>query len=89
MEQGEKLHPGYSKMIDNGISVCWSKVPYLFGCAPEWSDEARKTHYPVLRQAEGRHYLVGDQMSYHSGWQEGAVYSAHSVIDMIHRRVHA
>jgi len=89
MEQGEKLHPGYSKMIDNGISVCWSKVPYLFGCAPEWSDEARKTHYPVLRQPEGRHYLVGDQMSYHSGWQEGAVYSAHSVIDMIHRRVHA
>ncbi|MEW6169060.1 MAG: FAD-dependent oxidoreductase [Pseudomonadota bacterium] len=89
LAQGEKLHPGYSKMMDCGVSVAWQKVPYLFGCAPDWSEEARKTHYPVLRQAEGRHYMVGDQMSYHSGWQEGAVYSAHTVIDLINRRVHA
>lgn len=89
LSQGEKVHPGYGKMMDCGISVAWDKVPYLFGCAPEWSEEARKKHYPVLREAEGRHYMVGDQMSYHSGWQEGAVYSAHAVIDKIHRRVHA
>lgn len=89
LAQGERLHPGYSKLMDCGLSVAWQNVPYLFGCAPEWTEEARAKHYPVLQRAEGRHYLVGDQMSYHSGWQEGAVCSAHAAIEDIHQRASA
>lgn len=87
--QGEKIHPGYGGMVEKGLSVAWSKVPYMFGCSAEWSDAARAQHYPTLVAAEGAHYMVGDQISFHGGWQEGAIRSAHRVIEDIARRVAA
>lgn len=87
--QGEKIHPGYGKMVEKGLSVAWHKVPYQLGCAPEWTEDARAQYFPVLREPEGRHYLVGDQMSYVTGWQEGAVRSAQVVVEHIHQRVAA
>lgn len=85
--EGEKIHPGYGGMVEKGISVAWNKVPYMFGCAPEWSPEARARHYPTLVAAEGAHYMVGDQISFHGGWQEGAIRSAHRAVEDIARRV--
>ena len=87
--EGEKIHPGYGGMVEKGLSVAWSKVPYMFGCSAEWSDAARAQHYPTLVAAEGAHYMVGDQISFHGGWQEGAIRSAHRVIEDIARRVAA
>jgi monoamine oxidase len=37
----------------------------------------------------GRHYLIGDQMSYHPGWQQGAMHSALHAISDIDKRVRA
>ena len=87
--EGEKIHPGYGGMVEKGMSVAWNKVPYMFGCAPEWAPEARQQHYPTLVAAEGAHYMVGDQISFHGGWQEGAIRSAHRAIDDIAKRVAA
>lgn len=87
--EGEKIHPGYGDFVEKGLSVAWNKVPYMFGCAPEWTPEARNKHYPTLVQAEGAHYMVGDQISFHGGWQEGAIRSAHRAIDDIAKRVAA
>jgi monoamine oxidase len=33
--------------------------------------------------------MMGDQISYHSGWQEGAFASAHRAMADMDRRVHA
>ena len=86
IEQGGRIHPGYANEVEKGISIAWEKVPHLLGCAPEWGNEARKEHYEVARAAEGRHYFVGDQVSFYGGWQEGAIRSAHHAIEDIHRR---
>jgi monoamine oxidase len=34
----------------------------------------------------GNHFLMGDQVSYHPGWQEGAMASAHYAIAEIDAR---
>lgn len=83
---GEKIHPGYGDMVEKGVSVAWNKVPYMFGCAFDWEEEDRETHFVRLQKPEQRHYFVGDQMSYMPGWQEGAIRSAHAVIEDIHKR---
>lgn len=85
--QGEKLHPGYGGLVEKGLSVAWNKVPYQMGCSPEWKSEDRETHFKVLQKPDRRHYLVGDQMSFVSGWQEGAARSAHAAIAHIQQRV--
>lgn len=89
IRQGEQIHPGYGELVEKGMSIAWHKVPYMLGCAPVWTEEGRAKHYPVLTQPEGRHYMIGDQISYLSGWQEAAVRSAHVVIEHIHGRVSA
>lgn len=85
--QGEKLHPGYGGLVEKGISIAWGKVPYQMGCSPEFTPEDRDKHFKTLQAPNRRHYLVGDQMSFVSGWQEGAVRSAHAAVEHIHQRV--
>jgi monoamine oxidase len=46
----------------------------------EWSDKDRETAYRLLNQPDGPIYLAGEHMSYVTGWQEGAILSAHEVI---------
>ncbi|MDB5967641.1 MAG: twin-arginine translocation pathway signal protein [Hydrocarboniphaga sp.] len=87
IQQAEKIHPGYGGMVEKGMSIAWAKIPYQMGCAPEWEDADRAVHFKRLQQPDRRHYLVGDQMSYVTGWQEGAVRSAHAVIEHIQQRV--
>jgi monoamine oxidase len=84
MKGAKKLHPNFDKdvPIDLGLSIAWKQVPYqLGGWADDWGcDDA---HYQRLLQPEGRFWVAGDQVSYISGWQEGAVRSAHHVISAI------
>lgn len=87
LAQGERLHPGFAGMVEKGMSIAWSKVPYQMGCAPNLPEESIAKWIAVLREPDRRHYLVGDQVSYVSGWQEGAVRSAQAAIEHIHRRV--
>ena len=51
-----------------------------------WTDEARRDHFATLQDPTGRHYMVGDQISYHPGWQEGAIQSAYHALRDIERR---
>ena len=89
IQQGEKLHPNYRRFIENGISVPWHRMNHMLGCSARWRPEDRRVHYPRLQQPVGRHYMVGDQISYHPGWQEGAIRSAHFALADINRRVQA
>jgi monoamine oxidase len=82
MAGAKKLHPDFAEHvpIDLGVSIAWKNVPYqLGGWAEDWKCD--DTHYERLLKPEGRFWVAGDQVSYLSGWQEGAVLSAHHVIE--------
>lgn len=81
MQGAKKVHRDFDKHvpIELGLSIAWQNVPYqLGGWADDWSCDRGIPQ--VLLNAEGRFWVVGDQVSYWSGWQEGAVRSAHHAI---------
>lgn len=81
MKGGKKVHPDFDKHvpIELGLSIAWQNVPWqLGGWADDWSCD--KTIPQTLLKPEGHFWVAGDQVSYLSGWQEGAVRSAHHVI---------
>ena len=80
---GERLHPGYADLVDRGVSVAWSKIPFTGGGWVDWGDAAWRAAYPVLRDGHGPVYFAGEHMSYLDSWQEGAVRSAHAVVERI------
>jgi monoamine oxidase len=84
MNGAKKLHPDFDKYVPKelGLSIAWKNVPYqLGGWADDWGCD--DTNHTRLLKPEGRFWVAGDQVSYLSGWQEGAVRSAHLVIDAI------
>jgi monoamine oxidase len=90
MTEAKKLHPDFAKHVklDLGVSIAWKQVPYqLGGWADDWSctkeDDSTGPIPEVLLKPDGRFWVAGDQVSYLSGWQEGAVLSAHHVLDAI------
>ena len=74
--QGERIHPGYRQHVEKGVSVAWHRMNHMLGCAARWTEELRQQYFARLQQPVGRHWLIGDQVSYHPGWQEGAIRSA-------------
>jgi monoamine oxidase len=89
IRNGEKVHKNYRKHVENGVSVAWHRMNYQMGCTAQWTEEARRAYFARLQAPVGRHYLMGDQISYHPGWQEGAVSSAHHALADLDRRVRA
>jgi len=87
---GDKIHEGYSDYIESGVSVVWRRMNHMMGCGAMWGPEARAQYYKLLQQpAGGRHYMIGDQISYHSSWQEGALASAEYALLDLDQRVRA
>lgn len=86
-EQGDNIHEGYSGYIENGVSIPWGRMNHMMGCGSGWSDEVRARYFHRLQQPEGRHYMIGDQISYHSSWQEGAFASAEHALQELDKRV--
>ncbi|MEU9117636.1 FAD-dependent oxidoreductase [Streptomyces sp. NPDC048483] len=86
-----ELHPEFKdkKLVpdDKGVSIAWHKVPYQLGGWAAWKPhlEDHKKAYKQLLQPEGgdTFYVTGDQISPLPGWQEGAMMSAHYVIQQI------
>ncbi|HEX9982714.1 MAG TPA: FAD-dependent oxidoreductase [Thermoanaerobaculia bacterium] len=84
MNGAKKLHPDFDKHVplDLGLSIAWQNVPYqLGGWADDWGCDNKIPD--ALLKAEGRFWVAGDQVSYLSGWQEGAVRSANHVFESI------
>ncbi len=89
LRQGAKIHPGWEQYIENGVSIAWHRMNHMMGCSAEWSGEDVEKHFKRLQRPAGRHYLIGDQITYHTGWQEGAMRSAHLAMADINERVQA
>jgi monoamine oxidase len=81
------LHPEARHFLDLGVSVAWKNIPYSRGGWAEWSNEARATGFPLLQQGDGPYLFAGEHMSFLTGWQEGAVRSAHKVLEDIAGRM--
>ncbi|HTU65636.1 MAG TPA: flavin monoamine oxidase family protein [Steroidobacteraceae bacterium] len=89
IEQGSKIHPKYGDYVETGVTVAWHQMNHMLGCAAQWDEELWKKWFTKLQAPQGAHYLVGDQVSYHPGWQEGAMASAHHAIADIDARERA
>jgi monoamine oxidase len=80
------LHPEAPRWLGHGVSVGWKNVPYTRGGWAEWSEDARTTQFPLLLKGDGPYLFAGEHMSFITGWQEGAVRSAHKVLADIGER---
>lgn len=89
IRSGERIHPDYRRYVENGVTVAWHRMNHLLGCSAIWTEETRRRYFATLQRPAGRHYLIGDQISYHPGWQEGAISSAHHAMADLNRRVAA
>ena len=89
ISDGERLHPGYERLVGPAASVAWAKIPYSLGAWIEWEtiSGARQAAYPTLLAGDGPFYFAGEHMSYVTSWQEGAVQSAHYTVSQIAQRV--
>jgi monoamine oxidase len=83
---GERIHPGYGTTLGKGVSVAWAKIPFSGAGWAEWSRAARRDAYPLLLKGDGPFHFAGEHMSHVTGWQEGAVLSAHVTIAEIANR---
>jgi len=85
---GQKIFPEYAESFETAFSKSWHLDPHNLGGWAEWSDEGRKSAYPVLCEPNGRIYLSGEHLSYLGGWQAGGIESAWQQIARLHARVH-
>ena len=88
-EAGNKIHAGYSDYIEAGVSVPWGRMNHMMGCGSSMTPENQEKYFKLIRQPEGGHYMVGDQISFHSSWQEGAFASAEYALLDLDTRVRA
>jgi monoamine oxidase len=87
-QQGEKLHDDYSKLVEHGVAIGWNNMEFeRFGWADE-SDDTFELPAKVLMEPQGRFHMAGDQITYWSGWQEGALISALAAVKSIDRQTH-
>lgn len=88
-EQGERLHPGYASFVEHGLAIGWERMEHQ-RCA--WADEdhpAFEARAEILAKPQGRFHLAGDQITFWSGWQEGAVLAAWHAVTAIDRHARA
>jgi monoamine oxidase len=85
-EQGEKLHNGFAKFVEHGVAIGWNNMQFeRFAWADE-TDPAFPEHAQTLAKPQGRFVMAGDQLTFWSGWQEGAIVSALSAVAAIGRQ---
>ena len=85
-DQGERLHPGYSRHVEHGIAIGWNNMEHIrFGWADE-GDASFGEQARILAAPQGRFHMAGDQITYLSGWQEGAILTALEAVKSIDRQ---
>ncbi len=85
----EQVHPGCSHLLEHGVNVTWHKIPYSLGpwVRPwEGGNDNDPEDFQRLNQPDGRVYFATANLSQIPGWQEGAMLSAHRVLEMISAR---
>ncbi len=87
LEQGSVFHPAeYRREYANGVSIAWSRMPWIQGCTSRWTEETRAQHYSNLCEIDGRVVLAGEHATYLGGWMEGSLLSALNAVERLHSR---
>jgi monoamine oxidase len=90
VRQGANVHPEYPRYAETAVSVPWHRMNHIMGCTAQWTEETRAQFFSYLQTPlNDRHFMMGDQISYHPGWQEGAFSSAHHSLTELGKRVTA
>jgi monoamine oxidase len=84
-EQGDKLHDGYSNYVEHGLAIGWNNMEFERMAWADEGDPAFAQHAKVLSESQGRFRMAGDQLTYWSGWQEGALLSVQAALASIDR----
>jgi len=88
-EQGERLHEGYAKEVEHGLAIGWDNMEFeRMGWANE-NDKGFQRPAEILSAPQGRLHIAGDQVTFWSGWQEGAVISAWDAVKAIDRHANS
>jgi monoamine oxidase len=84
-----KMHPEFAddRIVPPhlGVSIAWHNVPSQLGGFPGLGQdrmEARKAYLRLL-EPDGRFYVIGDQVSPMTAWQEGALMSVEHVVKQL------
>jgi monoamine oxidase len=85
-EQGERLHPGYARYVERGLAIGWENMEFARGGWINEDDPNFLANSTILSKPQGRFHMAGDQITFLSGWQEGAVVAAHHAVTAIDRQ---
>ncbi len=88
-EEGEKLHPGYAKHVEHGVAIGWENMEFQRGGWINEDDPDFGANSTIVSRPQGRFHMAGDQITFLSGWQEGAIVAAHHAVTGIDRQVRA
>ncbi len=87
-QQGERLHPDYSKYVEHGIAIGWNNMEHARFAWADETDPIFGANAEILATPQGRFHTAGDQITFWSGWQEGAIISAWEAVKSIDRQTH-
>ena len=87
LQKGRLIHPQYDTEFESSFSVSWHKTKYNLGGWAVYTNETRKTQYPVLLKPDKQVYFAGEHLTYLNAWMAGAFESARSVVTALHARV--
>jgi len=74
--QASAIHSNFSSQVTNGISISWPKIPFQLG---GWGNSQAS----VLLTEDNNIFFAGEHLSILQGWQEGAILSAYSAVDLV------
>src|SRR5262249_35843123 len=82
-EQGDKLHPGFASAVEHGIAIGWNNMEFE---QLAWADEGDpdfQANAQLIATPQGRFHMAGDQITFWTGWQEGAILSGWEAVKWI------
>ncbi len=75
LEEMERVHPGFGRQYEGGISKSWDRDPWAQG-AYSWFRPGQMTSWlPIIKQPEGRLHFAGEHTSVLPATMEGALES--------------
>lgn len=86
---GESVHgPAYRDNFECGVSLSWQNFEHMLGCGSHFGmqqDTQDETTTHMLKKklqdpVHDRYFMIGDQVSFHPGWQEAAIAVSHQAL---------
>jgi monoamine oxidase len=77
LERLEKIFPGIAEVAEGAAFHSWNLDPFSRGDFVFYSQGQFTELWPHVATPVGRIHFAGDQTAVKSGWQDGAIMSAH------------